>query len=111
VTGPTKAELAAQVGALREVLTAIRDTVEVPYPLLDLTDQGFDPAACDKAWRDFHDAQRTRAIQVQGAALYALDSPEGLGSIRIAAKVLRQQAARPLPYTPKPSEPEAEAGQ
>jgi hypothetical protein len=115
VTGPTKAELAAQVGALRDVLTAIRDTVEVPYPQLDLSDEGFDAAACDKAREDFHDAQRDRAIHVFAAAAYALEAPFGTDSIRTTAKVLRDQAARPLPYTPKPPErepePEAEAGQ
>lgn len=82
MNGPTRAELAEQNAALRELLAAVAAAADVPNP--------------ERGKWDEHDrlqAKRITDIQIFVSEA-ALDSP---GSIRTATRLLRQSAAD-VPY-------------
>jgi hypothetical protein len=99
------AELRAQVAALRGLLQAIADGAVVPIPVHDTNAETFSYDRYLQQREAFLQAQRDRAVQVRGAAEWALSHP---ADADVSTRVLRKDIAAPLPYPHEPElEPEA----
>lgn len=96
--------LEAECAAYREVLAAIRDRVAAPRPRLP-SREAVDIARYRRNAEQFENEQRTRVLEVQGAAGWALGDHREESAyltdaelILIGARHLRDETARPLPY-------------